>query len=247
MLLRPVRSDNILIISFYILLVLITHSLFDQAFTSVSFKLLLFPKLFDKKMSYKDRNIMNLNDIETKEILEEFENLIYSNMGSYLLLENPTIKSVNLSEIEERVLSNWMTFIFLNNPNFSLYFKLYYNNSDLKKIIEEVFKDNKKTNDISFMNDYMKELSNTLGGRINEVLRDIGIDLIMSSPFIASGFDDLFLDKDKKEFGFKNVWKIKDKNYSFFFSIELKSSEPEDINKLKLMKGYERKDEIDLF
>ena len=247
MLLRPVRSDNILIISFYILLVLITHSLFDQAFTSVSFKLLLFAKLFDKKMSYKDRNIMNLNDIETKEILEEFENLIYSNMGSYLLLENPTIKSVNLSEIEERVLSNWMTFIFLNNPNFSLYFKLYYNNSDLKKIIEEVFKDNKKTNDISFMNDYMKELSNTLGGRINEVLRDIGIDLIMSSPFIASGFDDLFLDKDKKEFGFKNVWKIKDKNYSFFFSIELKSSEPEDINKLKLMKGYERKDEIDLF
>ena len=247
MLIRPIRSDNILIISFYILLVLITHSLFDQAFTSVSFKLLLFPKLFDKKMSYKDRNIMNLNDIETKEILEEFENLIYSNMGSYLLLENPTIKSVNLSEIEERVLSNWMTFIFLNNPNFSLYFKLYYNNSDLKKIIEEVFKDNKKTNDISFMNDYMKELSNTLGGRINEVLRDIGIDLIMSSPFIASGFDDLFLDKDKKEFGFKNVWKIKDKNYSFFFSIELKSSEPEDINKLKLMKGYERKDEIDLF
>ena len=247
MLLRPVRSDNILIISFYILLVLITHSLFDQAFTSVSFKLLLFAKLFDKKMSYKDRNIMNLNDIETKEILEEFENLIYSNMGSYLLLENPTIKSVNLSEIEERVLSNWMTFIFLNNPNFSLYFKLYYNNSDLKKIIEEVFKDNKKTNDLSFMNDYMKELSNTLGGRINEVLRDIGIDLIMSSPFIASGFDDLFLDKDKKEFGFKNVWKIKDKNYSFFFSIELKSSEPEDINKLKLMKGYERKDEIDLF
>ena len=247
MLLRPVRSDNILIISFYILLVLITHSLFDQAFTSVSFKLLLFAKLFDKKMSYKDRNIMNLNDIETKEILEEFENLIYSNMGSYLLLENPTIKSVNLSEIEERVLSNWMTFIFLNNPNFSLYFKLYYNNSNLKKIIEEVFKDNKKTNDLSFMNDYMKELSNTLGGRINEVLRDIGIDLIMSSPFIASGFDDLFLDKDKKEFGFKNVWKIEDKNYSFFFSIELKSSEPEDINKLKLMKGYERKDEIDLF
>ena len=166
---------------------------------------------------------------------------------SYLLLENPTIKSVNLSEIEERVLSNWMTFIFLNNPNFSLYFKLYYNNSNLKKIIEEVFKDNKKTNDLSFMNDYMKELSNTLGGRINEVLRDIGIDLIMSSPFIASGFDDLFLDKDKKEFGFKNVWKIEDKNYSFFFSIELKSSEPEDINKLKLMKGYERKDEIDLF
>ena len=190
---------------------------------------------------------MSLNDTETKEILDEFENLIYSNIGSYLLLEDPSINSIDPKNIEEKVLSNWMTFIFLNNPNFSLYFKLYYNHTDLRKIIQQVFKNNKKTNDINFMSDYMKELSNTLGGRINEVLRDIGIDLIMSSPFIASGFDDLFLDKDKKEFGFKNIWKIKDNKYSFFFSIELKSSEPEDINKLKLMKGYERKDEIDLF
>ena len=190
---------------------------------------------------------MTLSKLETKEILDEFENLIYSNIGSYLLLESPTIDSINFKETEEKVLSNWMTFIFLNNPNFSLYFKLYYNNSDLKKIIGQVFKDSLKTNDIHFINDYMKELSNTLGGRINEVLRDIGIDLIMSSPFIASGFDDLFLDKDKKEFGFKNIWKIKDNQYSFFFSIELKSSEPDDINKLKSMKGYERKDEIDLF
>jgi len=190
---------------------------------------------------------MSLNDTETKEILDEFENLIYSNIGSYLLLEDPSINSIDPKNIEEKVLSNWMTFIFLNNPNFSLYFKLYYNHTDLRKIIQQVFKDNKKANDINFMSDYMKELSNTLGGRINEVLRDIGIDLIMSTPFIASGFDDLFLDKDKKEFGFKNIWKIKDNKYSFFFSIELKSSEPEDINKLKLMKGYERKDEIDLF
>tara|TARA_Y100001970_G_C14018670_1_gene742305 strand:- start:171 stop:743 length:573 start_codon:yes stop_codon:yes gene_type:complete len=190
---------------------------------------------------------MTLSKLETKEILDEFENLIYSNIGSYLLLESPTIDSIDFKETEEKVLSNWMTFIFLNNPNFSLYFKLYYNNSDLKKIIGQVFKDSLKTNDIHFINDYMKELSNTLGGRINEVLRDIGIDLIMSSPFIASGFDDLFLDKDKKEFGFKNIWKIKDNQYSFFFSIELKSSEPDDINKLKSMKGYERKDEIDLF
>jgi len=190
---------------------------------------------------------MSLNDTETKEILDEFENLIYSNIGSYLLLEDPSINSIDPKNIEEKVLSNWMTFIFLNNPNFSLYFKLYYNHTDLRKIIQQVFKDNKKADDINFMSDYMKELSNTLGGRINEVLRDIGIDLIMSTPFIASGFDDLFLDKDKKEFGFKNIWKIKDNKYSFFFSIELKSSEPEDINKLKLMKGYERKDEIDLF
>ena len=190
---------------------------------------------------------MSLNDTETKEILDEFENLIYSNIGSYLLLDDPSIDSIDPENIEEKVLSNWMTFIFLNNPNFSLYFKLYYNHTDLRKIIQQVFKDNKKANDNNFMSDYMKELSNTLGGRINEVLRDIGIDLIMSLPFIASGFDDLFLDKDKKEFGFKNIWKIKDNKYSFFFSIELKSSEPEDINKLKLMKGYERKDEIDLF
>ena len=190
---------------------------------------------------------MSLNDTETKEILDEFENLIYSNIGSYLLLDDPSIDSIDPENIEEKVLSNWMTFIFLNNPNFSLYFKLYYNHMDLRKIIQQVFKDNKKANDNNFMSDYMKELSNTLGGRINEVLRDIGIDLIMSLPFIASGFDDLFLDKDKKEFGFKNIWKIKDNKYSFFFSIELKSSEPEDINKLKLMKGYERKDEIDLF
>ena len=190
---------------------------------------------------------MSLNDTETKEILDEFENLIYSNIGSYLLLEDPSIDSIDPKNMEEKVLSNWMTFIFLNNPNFSLYFKLYYNHTDLRKIIQQVFKDNKKANDNNFMSDYMKELSNTLGGRINEVLRDIGIDLIMSLPFIASGFDDLFLDKDKKEFGFKNIWKIKDNKYSFFFSIELKSSEPEDINKLKLMKGYERKDEIDLF
>ena len=190
---------------------------------------------------------MSLNNTETKEILDEFENLIYSNIGSYLLLDDPSIDSIDPENIEEKVLSNWMTFIFLNNPNFSLYFKLYYNHTDLRKIIQQVFKDNKKANDNNFMSDYMKELSNTLGGRINEVLRDIGIDLIMSTPFIASGFDDLFLDKDKKEFGFKNIWKIKDNKYSFFFSIELKSSEPEDINKLKLMKGYERKDEIDLF
>tara|TARA_Y100001958_G_C21231615_1_gene557400 strand:+ start:1467 stop:2039 length:573 start_codon:yes stop_codon:yes gene_type:complete len=190
---------------------------------------------------------MGLNKLETEEILDEFKNLIYSNLGSYLLLDDPYIDSLVLDKMEEKVLSNWMTFIFLNNPNFSLYFKLYYNHTDLKKIVEQVFKDTKKTNDINFMNDYMKELSNTLGGRINEVLRDIGIDLIMSSPFIATGFDDLFLDKDKKKFGFKNIWKIKDNNYSFFFSIELKSSEPEDIDKLKLMKGYERNDEIDLF
>ena len=87
---------------------------------------------------------MGLNKLETEEILDEFKNLIYSNMGSYLLLEDPYIDSLVLDKMEEKVLSNWMTFIFLNNPNFSLYFKLYYNHTDLKKIVEQVFKDTKK-------------------------------------------------------------------------------------------------------
>jgi hypothetical protein len=140
-----------------------------------------------------------------------------------------------------------MTFIFLNNPNFSLYFKFYYNHSDLKKITTTVFKDNDNASDTHFMNDYMKELSNTLGGRLNELIRNVGIELIMSSPFISTGFDDIFLDKDKKKYGFKNIWKIDDTNYSFLFSIELKSNNPNDIEQLKGIKGYEEKDEIDFF
>ena len=192
---------------------------------------------------------MGLTKKEQSEILKEFEKLISSNIGDYLLLKNPHVHSLKLSEREEseKVLANWMTFIFLNNPNFSLYFKFYYNHSDLKKIVKIVFKDNPHASDIHFMNDYMKELSNTLGGRLNELVRNAGIDLIMSSPFIATGFDDIFLDKDKKEHGFKNIWKIDDTNYTFLFSIELKSNDAKDIDQLKDIKGYEEQDEIDFF
>jgi len=190
---------------------------------------------------------MSLKKEDTEIILEEFKKLVYSNIGSYLLLKNPSIKSMNMDHKEEVVLSNWMTFIFLNNPNFSVYFKLYYNHSDLKEIIKVVFEDDNKSSDIHFMNDYMKELSNTLGGRLNELIRNIGIELIMSSPFIATGFDDLFLDKDKKEFGLKNIWEINDSDYSFYFSIELKSNNEEDLEKLKKIKDYEEQDEIDFF
>ena len=97
------------------------------------------------------------------------------------------------------------------------------------------------------MNDYMKELSNTLGGRLNELIRTAGIDLIMSSPFIATGFDDIFLEKDKKPYGFKSTWKIEENQYSFLFSIELKSNDTEEIERLKGIKGYEEQDEIDFF
>jgi hypothetical protein len=192
---------------------------------------------------------MGLTKKEKIEILNGFEKLISSNIGDYLLLKNPQVHSLNLNETEENenILANWMTFIFLNNPNFSLYFKFYYNHSDLKKIVKIVFKDNPHASDIHFMNDYMKELSNTLGGRLNEIVRNVGIELIMSSPFIATGFDDIFLDKDKKKYGFKNIWKIDDTNYSFLFSIELKSNNSEDIDQLKDIKSYEENDEIDFF
>ncbi len=108
---------------------------------------------------------MGLTKKEKIEILNGFEKLISSNIGDYLLLKNPQVHSLNLNETEENenILANWMTFIFLNNPNFSLYFKFYYNHSDLKKIVKIVFKDNPHASDIHFMNDYMKELSNTLG------------------------------------------------------------------------------------
>tara|TARA_B100000029_G_scaffold127927_1_gene121544 strand:+ start:662 stop:1234 length:573 start_codon:yes stop_codon:yes gene_type:complete len=190
---------------------------------------------------------MGITKKEEKDILKEFEKLICSNIGDYLLLKNPTVEPLTLHDDEEKVLSNWMTFVLLTNPNFSLYFKFYYNHSILKKIITIVFKDNDKATDIHFMNDYMKELSNTLGGRLNELIRTTGIDLIMSSPFIATGFDDIFLEKDKKPHGFKSIWKIDESPYSFLFSIELKSNSPEEIERLKGIKGYEEQDEIDFF
>ncbi|MFZ3230788.1 MAG: hypothetical protein WA160_11330 [Pseudobdellovibrio sp.] len=107
---------------------------------------------------------------------------------------NSTLESTQYQEVEQILFYSRMSLILVANADFRLLIKVHCNECDVKSLAKEALQF--VEHDLqSGLGDFIKELTNLLGGALKRSLEASQIEIGLSLPLLIRGFDELFSEK----------------------------------------------------
>lgn len=102
---------------------------------------------------------------------------------------------VDVTEKSENIyFYNWMSLILVANTDFRLLIKIHCNETDVRKMANEALQV-VDTSSKQAMIDFVKELTNLLGGAVKRSIEASSIQCGLSLPLLIKGFDELFSER----------------------------------------------------
>ena len=188
-----------------------------------------------------------MSAIELQKLDEACKNSFFENFKRCFSSEKVSIDEFQEVFEKSKILTNRMAVVLLTGNEATIHIKTYYNYRDLTPIIKSKFK--KINDEASTIDDFVKEFTNLMGGKLRAMSANVNLNMFMGTPFSSTGFDDIFLTMSDSKGGnkWRKAWVIEYSNAKFYCSAEVNSK---DLDKIMAFEKLEwelegQEDEID--
>jgi hypothetical protein len=178
---------------------------------------------------------METDEEKEKSLAEVFESTIKKTFFSYFGDEDFTIDKIENRRLGETISYNNLAMITLTGRGVNLTFKTYFDFSSCREIIKIIYKEEKYWNDISFIEDYIKEFCNLFGGTLSGLANKDILELGKSIPMVLTGFDEIYFPSNQILSELIFEWEFTKENKRFRTRLEISALNKSDI--LKLFEG----------
>lgn len=178
---------------------------------------------------------MATDEEKEQSLAEVFESTIKKTFYSYFGDEGFEVKKIEKRKLGEIISYNHLAMITLTGRGVNLTFKTYFEYSCCQEIIKEIYKEEKYWNDISFIEDYIKEFCNLFGGTLSGLANKEILELGKSIPMVLTGFDEIYFPSNLILTELIFEWEFKKENKKFRTRLEISALNKSDI--LKLFEG----------
>lgn len=125
-------------------------------------------------------------------ITQRMSDIIFEQVKAYFL--NSSLESLSTDDHKEIFFYSRLSLILVANADFRLLIKVHCNESDVRTLAKEALQYVEQGRDDG-LTDFIKELTNLLGGALKRTLEVSRIQIGLSLPLMIRGFDELFSEK----------------------------------------------------
>lgn len=130
-----------------------------------------------------------MSELNSTQVTHRMKDIISEQVRSYF--SNSSLNIQMIENKEETLFLNRMALILVANSDFRLLIKVHCNECDIKSLAKEAL----QFSDVDLntgLIDFIKELTNLLGGALKRSLESANLQIGLSLPLMIRGFDELF-------------------------------------------------------
>ena len=175
-------------------------------------------------------------------LVDVFQSSIRRNFDAYFADEDFKMERVNDRKLGEIITYNNLAMITLTGRGVNVNFKTYFEQSYCRELIKKVYKEEKYWNDSNFVEDYIKEFCNLVGGSISSLAKKEQNELGKSIPMVLTGFDEIYFPVNKILSEVVYEWEFTKDHIKFMTRMEISSLNIDEV--YKLFEGAQDAEEV---
>ena len=185
---------------------------------------------------------MGVEKEKFESLAEVFQSSIRKNFDAYFANEEFKMETVQDRKLGEAISYNNLAMITMTGRGVNVNFKTYFEQSHCRELIKKVYKEEKYWGDPNFVEDYIKEFCNLVGGSISSLAKKEQNELGKSIPMVLTGFDEIYFPVNKILSEVVYEWQFTKDHIKFMTRMEISALNIEEV--FKLFEGAQDADEV---
>ena len=169
---------------------------------------------------------------KSESLADVFQSSIRKNFDAYFGDEEFHMERIKDRKLGEEIAYNNLAMITLTGRGVNVNFKTYFEQSFCRDLIKKVYKEEKYWNDPNFVEDYIKEFCNLVGGSISSLAKKEQNELGKSIPMVLTGFDEIYFPVNKILSELTYEWEFTKDHIKFMTRMEISALNIEEVFKL---------------